>query len=159
MKILAVFLLLICSFANAVGIEESLAQLKISSSRGRVFLSGAYHANGQFKCDYDFLQGGRIFFTLGAVNYTYTLSEVLGSDDVLKKNVNEVDVRGRTIASKRSKEWVVSRTKDKNLRKLIFIPMANNSPIKKIEMVIDAVSSLKSIYIDFGSHNLSFFAS
>ncbi|MEZ4813979.1 MAG: hypothetical protein R3A80_02065 [Bdellovibrionota bacterium] len=154
------FLLLFFSFiANAINIQDTLSQLKLGRSKGRVFLSGAYHANGHFKCDNDFLQGGRISFTLGAEDYSYTLSEVLGSDDILIKKIANENAVLRDVASMNSNKWVLKKTKDKESKKLIFLPTVSDSRIKKIEMVIDDLSSLKSIYIDFGSHNLAFFAS
>jgi hypothetical protein len=142
---------------SAPPIVESLGDIKLNKTSGKVYLSGRYQANGRFKSDANFLSGGRIYFTLGKEDYSYTLRDVLGHPDLLRKK-NDTQIRG-IASSDKSPQWQVIQLPYLDGKKISFIPKDKNTPIKKVNVVVDAESSMKSLFLDFGAYNLSFFAS
>jgi hypothetical protein len=155
MKHFILLFIFLSSFASASSeIVESLGEVKLNKTTGKVFLSGVYQANGRFKCDDNFLSGGRIYFTLGKDDYSYTLTDVLGHPDLLRKQ-SRVELRG--LASDPSK-WKITTEPYLGGKRFTFTPTQTQATVKKINVTIDSDKSMKSLYLDFGSHNLSFFA-
>lgn len=156
MKTLLLGLIFVSTFAQAAGeIFEALGEAKLKRTTGKVYLSGKYHANGRFKCDDNFLSGGRIYFTLGSDDYSYTLLDVLGHPDLLRKSKTSL----RDLASEgKASDWQIETASYIKGKRFTLLPKDRNSPIKKIYLVTDEDRIMQSIYLDFGTHNLSFFA-
>ena len=149
-------------FASASeGEFKSLSSIRLPKTRGHVSLKGQYHARGVFKCDENFFQGGRIYFTLGVEDYSYTLTELLLTPNVLRKN-KESNAPLRTLASQSemlssaSVVWGVQKNKEIASEVLSFVPNKKESEVKKLQFVFSPDKKLVVISMDFGAYNLQF---
>lgn len=122
-----------------------VTQLRIGQTSGRVYLSGSAHASGNFRCDSDFLQGGKVYFNLNEKDYVYSLGDILQQSQLPRRLASE------------SGAWKVEMAREGDNDRYLLISRLKEFPVRKIEILLDDQRSLRSFYVDFGTHNLAFF--